>query len=98
MEENLSGNQAPTPPKASSSFFIENILGKRGSAQESDSRSARWISAVERVASGGGGDLSASAHDGSCFAVRSLYRDPPVQWYRSGMELNFAALEASESE
>lgn len=96
MEENLSGNQAPTSSKASSSFFIENILGKRGSAQESDSSGGRWISAGERVA--GGGDLSASAHDGSCFAVRSLYRDPPVQWYRSGTELNFAALETSESE
>lgn len=96
MEENLSGNQAPSSSKASSSFFIENILGKRGSGRESDSSGGRWISAVERVSSGG--DLNASAHDGSCFAVRSLYRDPPVQWYRSGTELNFAALETSESE
>lgn len=96
MEENLSGNQAPTSSKASSSFFIENILGKRGGGQESDSSGGRWISAVERVSSGS--DLNASAHDGSCFAVRSLYRDPPVQWYRSGTELNFAALETSESE
>lgn len=96
MEENLSRNQAPTSSKASSSFFIENILGNRGSGQESDSSAGRWISAVERVASGS--DPNASAHDGSCFAVRSLYRDPPVQWYRSGTELNLAALETSESE
>ncbi|CAG03286.1 unnamed protein product, partial [Tetraodon nigroviridis] len=95
MEENLSGNLAPSSAKATSSFFIEDILGKRGGGQESDSSGARWISAVERVA--GGGDLNASAHDGSCFALRALFRDPPVQWPRGGTGLDLAALEASES-
>lgn len=95
MEEKPPGNQAPTSTKASS-FFIENILGKSGSGQESETSGDRWISGVERVARGS--DLNASVHDGSCFAVRSLYRDPSVQWCRSRTQLNFAALEASESE
>lgn len=97
MEEKLSGTQAPTSSKASS-FFIENILGKGGSGQQSESESCggRWICGVERVARSSG--VNASAHEGSCFAVRSLYRNSAGQWYRDGTELNITTLETSESE
>lgn len=95
MEEKLSGTQAPTSSKASS-FFIENILGKGSSGQQSESGGGRWISGVERVSRSG--EVNASAHEGSCFAVRSLYRDSAGQWYRDGTELNLTALETSESE
>lgn len=95
MEEKLSANQAPASSKASS-FFIENLLGKGGSGQESEASGDRWISGVEVVA--GGCELNASAHDASCFHVRSLYRDASVQWCRGRTELNFSAPEPSESE
>lgn len=91
----MSGNQAPTSSKASS-FFIENLLGKSGSGQESEPSGDRWICGAEMVARGS--EQKASAHGGSCLAVRSLYRDSSVQWGRSGTEVNFSALETSESE
>lgn len=53
MEEKPSGNQAPASSKGSS-FFIENILGKRGSAEEPEARGGRWIPGAEGAA---GGDL-----------------------------------------
>lgn len=84
----MSGKQAPTSSKASS-FFIENLLGKSGSGQESEPSGDRWICGAEMVARGS---------DGSCPAVRSLSRDSSVQWGRSRTEVNLAALETSECE
>lgn len=81
----MSGNQAPASSKASS-FFIENLLGKSGSGQETEPSAHRWASGAEMVA---------SAHDGSCLAVRSLYGDSSVQWGRTRTEVN---VETSESE
>ncbi|XP_029707060.1 homeobox protein HMX1 [Takifugu rubripes] len=94
MEEKVPGNQAPTSSKASS-FFIENLLGKSGSGQESEPSGDRWICGAEMVARGS--ELNASAHDGSCLAVRSLYTDSSVQRGRTRTGVNLAALEASES-
>lgn len=85
MEERGSGNQAPTSTKASS-FFIENLLGRSGSGQESEPSGDRWVSGAERVAGG------------SCLAARPPHGDSTVPWARSGTGVNPAALEPSESE
>lgn len=82
MEERGSGNQAPTSSKASS-FFIENLLGRRGSGQEMEPSGHRRVSGAEVVARG------------SCLAARPPYGEP---WGRSGTGANLAALETSESE
>lgn len=87
MEENLSGNRARTSSRASSSFFIEDILGNRGGGQEAQSSGGGWMPA-------GGSDPDR----GSCAALRSPFREPPVHWHRSATELHSAALETSESE
>lgn len=85
MEEKVSGSLAPTSSKASS-FFIENLLGTSGSAQESEPSGDPWICGAEMVARG------------SCPAVRSLSGDPSVQWGRSRTGVNPAALGTAESE
>ncbi|XP_073333550.1 homeobox protein HMX3-like [Pagrus major] len=102
MQGKLTENQTPTSSRASSSFFIENLLGKGRNGPESMSNSSRGEADMETVSTGRAlnayhADTSAPAPDGSSSAARSPYTDSPLQWYRGGTALNFSALERPQS-
>lgn len=102
MQEQLTDSQAPASSRASS-FFIENLLGKGRSGQESVSGSSQGEAGVDtasisRLQNAHHADTSAPAPDGCSSTSRSPYRDSPLQWYRGGTALNFRALEIPHSE
>lgn len=75
MQGKLTNSPAPASSKASS-FFIENILGKGRTGQEStpgSSQGGAGLASVSRV-------LDAVRSDGSSSTARS-----PLQWYRGDL-------------
>ncbi|KAL7403497.1 hypothetical protein ABVT39_001276 [Epinephelus coioides] len=101
MTDKLTDNQAATSSRASS-FFIENLLGKGRSGQESVSDRSRGEAGVETVSTGRvlnahHADASTPVPDGCSSTARSPYRDSSLQWYRGETALNFRALETLQS-
>uniref|UniRef100_A0A3P8TKK2 H6 family homeobox 1 n=1 Tax=Amphiprion percula TaxID=161767 RepID=A0A3P8TKK2_AMPPE len=101
MQEKLTDNASPTSSRASSSFFIENLLGKGRKGQESAPDSGRGdagveTSSTERNVDAHHAETSATTPGDSSSTVRSAHRESPLQWY-SGGTLNFRALETAHS-
>ncbi|KAM3865132.1 homeobox protein HMX1 [Diretmus argenteus] len=104
MQRKLTDSQTPTSSRASS-FFIENLLGKRQNVQRSTAEdavtetasSSSSSSSSRRVPDGHRAEISAQV-PGSCSSTaRSPHRDSSLQWYRGGAALNFKALETPHS-
>ncbi|XP_071359447.1 homeobox protein HMX1 [Trachinotus anak] len=101
MQEKLTETRTPTSSRASS-FFIENLLGKERSGQDSMSDSRRGEAGVDTVSTGRvvdahQADTGAPTPHGSSSTARSPNRDSPLQWYRGGAALNSRALETSHN-
>ncbi|XP_008276149.1 homeobox protein HMX1 [Stegastes partitus] len=101
MQQKLTENASPTSSRASSSFFIENLLGKGRNGQESVPDSSRGDAGAETVSTERNlnaqhAETSAPAPGGFSSTDRSAHRESPLQWY-SGGNLNFRALEAAHS-
>ncbi|XP_029997885.1 homeobox protein HMX1 [Sphaeramia orbicularis] len=102
MQEKQAEGQLPTASRASSSFFIENLLGKGRDDKECLTGSCGEDVGAETVSTGRAlnprhDDGSALTSDGSVSTARSPHRDSPLQWYRGGTVFNFRALENPHS-
>ncbi|XP_076001734.1 homeobox protein HMX1 [Genypterus blacodes] len=83
MGDKPSDNQSRTTPRAAS-FFIENLLAKGRTAQESVPDSSGRGAGTETVP-------SRQHETGTPTTVRSPRRDSPVRWCRDHADVNFRA-------
>ncbi|KAG7222928.1 hypothetical protein INR49_015955, partial [Caranx melampygus] len=101
MQGKLTETQTPTSSRASS-FFIENLLSKERTGQDSLSDSSRAEAGVDTVTTGGvpiahHADTGAPTPHGSSSTARSPYRESPLQWHPGGTALNFRLLETAHN-